>query len=141
MSASPLRPLRDGDHDNDEARVDLAPLIDVVFLLLIFYVVAATVSQSAAVPIQRPSVSQAEALPVRPLQITLSADGAGWLGNQPWQHHDLASLRHALGQRQTDQVVIHADERLPSGQLLAVIDTCRAAGADAIAVAADRGQP
>ena len=72
---------------NDEARV-YGPLIDVVFLLLVFYVVAATFVQPGG-PIHRPSVINP------PYQsgeviITIAADGS-WLGDDPWRASDSAA--------------------------------------------------
>lgn len=135
-----LRPLHSSS-DNDEARIDIAPLIDVVFLLLIFYVVAATFTQPTAVPIERPGSQQQAPLPQRPLLITLAADGSAWLGTQAWQRDDIAAVRSALASRDAARVVIHADGSVPTDTLVAVIDSCRAAGASGVDLAAERESP
>ena len=137
---SSLRPLRSGQGagSSDEARVDMAPLIDVVFLLLIFYVVAATFVQPTAVPIHRPSVSQSTPLPERPVIITIAADGSAWLGDDPWRASDAAALRLAFLDRQHQRVLIHSDAQVPTGRLVEIIDACRSAGASSVDIAADQ---
>ena len=133
-----LRPLRPHDADASEASVDLAPLIDVVFLLLIFYVVAATFTQPTAVPINRPTATQAASLPERPVVITLTPDGEAWLGNQLWQQDDMVAVQQALSERSGGRVLLQADGEVPTKTLVQVIDTCRAAGASSVDLAADR---
>ena len=135
---NPLRPLRNDDADAEEARVDLAPLIDVVFLLLIFYVVTATFSQATAVPIDYPQAGQSERLPERPVVITIDASGAAWVGDDLWHQEDLHLLQTRLAQRPGRRVVVHADARAAAGDLVAVIDRCRAAGAASVDLAAQR---
>lgn len=134
---SQLRPLRSGG-DSGEARVDLAPLIDVVFLLLIFYVVAATFTRPTAVPVQRPVSSQAASLPERPVVITIGADGGAWLGDRSWDPGHIAAVRDALTRRGSERVLVHADGSVPTRELVQVIDACRAAGATSVDLAADQ---
>ena len=136
---SSLRSLRlFAEGDGDEARVDMAPLIDVIFLLLIFYVVAASFVRPTAVPVDRPAVSQSTPLPERPVVITLAADGAAWLGDDPWRASDHHPLQRALAERAQQRVLIHSDSQVPTGRLVEIIDACRAAGADSIDLAADQ---
>ena len=136
----PPAPLRQFSSDGDEARVDMAPLIDVVFLLLIFYVVAATFVQPTAVPIQRPQRQPGAALPERPLVITLAADGNAWIGDESWRPSDLLSLRQRLSGHPTQRIFLQSDAQIPAGELVRVIDACRAAGAISVDLAADQGQ-
>lgn len=135
---SRLRPLSSGDAEADDARVDIAPLIDVVFLLLIFYVVAATFTQPTAVPINRPAARQTAALPERPLVITLAGAGEAWLGDHGWHIDDVGAVAQALAQREGKRVLLQADGAVPTRLLVQVIDSCRAAGAASVDLAADR---
>ncbi|TVR42926.1 MAG: biopolymer transporter ExbD [Planctomycetota bacterium] len=132
--------LRAPRSEADEARVDLAPLIDVVFLLLIFYVLAATFVTPTALPISRPSSSQAQALPSRPALVAITADGAVWINDQPWNLDDHAALSRELDERSEGRVLIHADGQVSTQRLVEVMDACVHAGARAIDLAADQGR-
>ena len=104
---------------------------------LIFYVGSATFTQPTAVPVNRPVASQSQALPERPLIVTVAANGEAWLGDQAWRINDAATIRAALAERSSGRVLVHADGDVPTRQLVAVIDACRAAGAESIDLAAD----
>ena len=137
MERAQLFPLRSSEAESDEARVDLAPLIDVVFLLLIFYVVTATFSQPTAVPIERPQASQASALPERPVIITIAADGSSWLNDVRWRPDQHSELHTALTERGSKRVLIEADGAVPTRRLIEIVDHCRAAGAEQVDIAAE----
>ncbi|TVR14013.1 MAG: biopolymer transporter ExbD [Planctomycetota bacterium] len=130
-----------GRHDeSDDARVDLAPLIDVVFLLLIFYVLAATFVSPTALPIQRPISSQAQAMPARPVLVLIASDGSTYLGDRPWAIDDSGRLAMRLREGDEGRVLIHADAAVTADRLVAVMDACLAAGAQHIDLAADRAR-
>lgn len=132
--------LRARHEDSDDARVDLAPLIDVVFLLLIFYVLAATFVSPTALPIQRPISSQAQAMPARPVLILIASDGSTYLGERPWSLEDSARLATRMRDSDQGRVLIHADAAVTAERLVAVMDACLAAGAQHIDLAADRAR-
>ena len=137
---SSLRPLRSFSNDGEEAKVDIAPLIDVVFLLLIFYVVTATFNKPTAVPINRPQSSQSSATPERPVVVTLSADKQVFIGNEPWSVSQRQVMRDTLRKQNTDRVLLQADGAVQTDTLVRVLDACKAGGAAHIDLATDRDQ-
>ncbi len=132
-----LRPLQTREIGSTEARVDIAPLVDVVFLLLIFFVISATLARPSAVPIERPTARQADPLPQRPVVVTITGDGDLWLGDKPFPLGDGAAIKSALSNQEEKRVLIHADGEVPTRRLVSVIDRCREAGAERIDLAAD----
>jgi len=123
----------------EDAVVDMAPLIDMVFILLIFFMVTTTFVKDAQVELQRPSAASAQAASTKAIRVTLDQRGEVYVEGRPvraWllqnQVRDL--LRGALDR----PVLIVADRRVRAEQLIEVVDQCRLAGAKDVAVATER---
>lgn len=122
-----------GPHGNEEeAPVNLMPLIDMVFLLLIFFLVASTFAkQERQIAIELPAASQSQALsaPPKQLVINITEDGAIHVGADSLTHAQLESLlRRTLGDSEDRVVFIRADERSRHGDFAEVVRICRDAG-------------
>ena len=79
--------------------INLASLIDVVFILLLFFVVTTTFTRETQLRVDLPeavSGSPSEDQTVKQLDIAISADGVFSVNNQLWPKNDLASLMQAL---------------------------------------------
>ena len=122
------------------AEVDLSPMIDVTFLLLIFFVLTTSFTQERKVKIRRPSAESAvQAGPV-PVRVALDASGEAYLEGRrvaPWLLQ--RRVEQALERARAPDVLLIADERVPSGRLVEVIDQCRLAGALDVAIASQEG--
>jgi biopolymer transport protein ExbD len=120
--------------------LNVIPLIDVVFFLLIFYVISTSFSlQETAVPVQRPSSSQAAAVNGAFVPVAIVKSGAIQIGPQVVDLEGVAdALRIALDAAATAKVVVIPDREVPAGLLLQVMDACSAAGAESVDVAATR---
>ena len=120
--------------------LNVIPLIDVVFFLLIFYVISTTFSlQETAVPIDRPSNSQATPADGNALQIAILKSGALQIGAQVLDLDGLdAAARAAMETHGSRKVLLVADREVPTGLLLQVMEICSAAGAESVDVAATR---
>ncbi|HYE07619.1 MAG TPA: biopolymer transporter ExbD [Planctomycetota bacterium] len=119
--------------------LNVIPLIDVVFFLLIFYVISTSFLQETAVPIQRPSSTQASAVGGSFVPVAIVKSGAIQVGPRVVDLDGLGeALRAALAGGDTDAVVVIPDREVPTGLLLRVMDACAAAGAASVDVAATR---
>jgi biopolymer transport protein ExbD len=114
----------------------MAPLIDMVFLLLIFYIVSTSFVREQVVDLQRPRSALASPVAGHWLPVALTADGQVVVDNRPIAIGDQAAVSAALAASGTRHVVVQVDHRAPTGLLLQVIDTCTAAGAEPVEVAA-----
>ncbi len=123
------------------AAVDLnvIPLIDVVFFLLVFYVISTSFAPETAVAVERPRSERALAATEAFVPVAVVKSGAILLGTQVI---DLAALPSevatALLRGETARVVVVADREVPTGLLLQVMDACTAGGATDVDVAATR---
>jgi biopolymer transport protein ExbD len=119
--------------------LNVIPLIDVVFFLLIFYVISTSFVQESAVAVQRPASSQATAVNGGFVPVAIVKSGAIQVGPQVV---DLAQVREvvaaALSAGNTARVLVIPDREVATGLLLNVMDSCNAAGATQVDVAATK---
>jgi biopolymer transport protein ExbD len=120
--------------------LNVIPLIDVVFFLLIFYVISTAFVQETAVSLSRPQSSAAREVSGGFVPVAIVKSGAIQVGPQIV---DLAGVRDAvriaLDAGNTQKAVVIPDREVPTGLLLAVMDACSSAGATSVDVAATPG--
>lgn len=128
----------DDYQDQEPAEINLAPMIDILFILLIFFLVTSTFVREAGVPIQRPDAASATATEDAAWLVAIRANGEVWVDGRAV---DLRRLRaemaglHARNPR--SPVILQADKAGNVGLLVKVMDQIRLAGIDDIAIAAE----
>nr|WP_299239680.1 biopolymer transporter ExbD [uncultured Halomonas sp.] len=122
---------------NDASEVNLTPMLDVVFIMLIFFIVTTSFIKESGVEIQRPQSSAATPRPDAQVMVALTAEGAVWVDGQPVDAHRVGAEVAALVSEQGG-VVIQADRESTTGLLVEVMDRLREAGVEDVAVAATR---
>jgi biopolymer transport protein ExbD len=117
--------------------INIAPLVDVIFLLVIFFAVSTTFLETAGLKLELPtSSSTAKREPVD-LTIFLSADGALSFRGEEVSREQLAQrLRESLAEADRKVVVLRADRSTPHGEVVNVMDLIRESGAEGLTVAA-----
>jgi biopolymer transport protein ExbD len=121
----------------EEADVNLTPMLDVVFIMLIFFIVTASFVKESGVEIQRPSASTAEKKTAAIL-IAITAEDEIWLQKRPIDVRSVrANVERLLAENPQSGVVIQADRNSKNGVLVQVIDQARLAGAVGVSLAAD----
>jgi biopolymer transport protein ExbD len=118
------------------SEINVTPLVDVCLVLLIIFMVVTPLL--SGVPVQLPQSVTAEELAKQPLQITINADRTIYVGDAAIHEEQLASelARHA-GQT-SRPVVVRGDKSLAYGDIVRVLDTCRAAGFQNVGLATTR---
>jgi len=114
----------------------MAPLIDMVFILLIFYIVSTSFVQDAGVTINRPESRSAEPVTTRYLPVAITKLGTVHVAGRSITPDEEGPIAEALRDIQAKRVVLQADREVPTALLLRVLDTCKAAGAETVDVAA-----
>jgi len=123
------------------ARIEIIPMIDTVFFLLVFFMVASlsmTLETGMRVSLPRARAATRESL--TKVTVSITADGGLYIDRQPTTS---AALRPQLQQRIRDNprvvIVINADERVEHGKVVAVMDAAKRAGAAHLAIATRAG--
>jgi biopolymer transport protein ExbD len=117
--------------------LNVIPLIDVVFFLLIFYVISTSFMQESAVSIKRPTSSQATSVKSGFVPVAIVKSGAIQVGPQVVDLTQVQStVAAALTAGNSTAVLVIPDREVPTGLLLKVMDACSAAGAATVDVAA-----
>ena len=130
-----LRPRR-----REEPEINLTPLIDVVFLMLIFFMVSATFLDEADMELILPEASEEPAeRAVQPLQLTVNADGDYYLEGEALSDREAATVERALRDAMADQpgrpLVIRADGRTQHQRLVTALDAAGRAGIETVNIA------
>ncbi|GGE84208.1 ExbD/TolR family protein [Shewanella carassii] len=112
--------------------VDISPLLDVVFILLIFFIVSAVFVRETGVEIHRPQAASSESVAERSVLLAITANGEVWHGGA---HIGLAGVAPLLRQMSDRPVVIQADKDIDAGRLIALIDACKLATSASVSVA------
>jgi biopolymer transport protein ExbD len=118
------------------ASIEMAPLIDMVFLLLIFYIVSASFVQESSVRISRPESSNAAISNEPYLVVAVTKAGTVHAGGHVVAADDGRAVSRCLSENGAKRVLIQADRAVPTELLLRVMDTCKQAGAETVDVAA-----
>ncbi|MDY0398689.1 MAG: biopolymer transporter ExbD [Desulfuromonas thiophila] len=130
------RRLRQAGGNNSE--INISPLIDLVFLLLIFFMVTTNFVRDAGIEVERPVASSALPAENRSIFVAVSATGEAWFDGQ---QVDVRAVRghveRALADNPGAEVIVLADQRSQTGAVVRVMDQCRLAGAGRVSLAAD----
>lgn len=123
-----------------EPDVNLTPLIDVVFLLLIFFMVSTTFLKEADFKIDLPESSQEPgAVEQRRLEVVVDARGRYFVNGQALADSRLTTLRKALAEAAGDDrslpFIIRADARTPHQAVVIAMDAAAQLGFDHLAIA------
>lgn len=115
----------------------MAPMVDVVFLLIIFFMVSTTfITYETGLPVDLPQAQTAQIEAADLPTVTITSDGAIFLGGAPITEEVLVgSLRLVLNDNPSGVVVLRADQVVPHGLTVRVMDLIRQAGAQRIAIA------
>lgn len=123
----------------ESAQIDMTSMMDVVFIMLIFFIVTTSFVKEAGIEINRPSASTAQRQELANIMIAVSDAGAIWIdGRQVDIRAVRANVERLRAENPEGSVVIQADEASRTGILIQVMDQVRQAGVQNVAVAASR---
>jgi len=119
------------------ASIDIAPLMDMVFILLIFFIVTSTFTRETGVEVSKPQAQSASQLEKENILIAITREGTIHINER---QVDMAGLRDVLADilvKNSDrEVVLISDKATMTGTLVQVIDVCNIAGVKKVSVAA-----
>lgn len=131
--------MRYREEPEDEGKVDMSPLIDMVFILLIFFMVTTTFVKDMKLELDRPSASSSVAASTKATRVFIDKMGDIYVDNQPVRLYSLQSkLRDMLRVSTDKSVLVVTDENVPAKVVLDVIDQCKLSGATDVGVATEQ---
>lgn len=122
--------------ESGEPTVNPSPLIDIVFLLLIFFMVTSVFVEETGVEVQRPAAASASVLEKESIYLAITAEGAIYFDQRHIPIHSVRGLVARLLRDRQRPVILLADKNSQSGLLVQVIDECSLAGAESVSIAA-----
>ena len=126
-------------HGGEEADINITPMLDIVFIMLIFFIVTTTFVKEVALDLNRPSAEPLEEKKISEvITIRIAANGQIEVGNRPVDIRAVrANVEGELATQGFDTpVVVIADRAADSGLMVRVIDQARMAGAENVSLAA-----
>lgn len=124
----------------DDSQIDMTPMLDVVFIMLIFFIVTSSFVRETGVDVSRPSAETAVSTDAGSVQIGITANDEIWIDKRRIDPRAVrANVEKALAENSGAAVVIVADEGSNTSVLIKVMDQSRLAGAENISIAAKTG--
>lgn len=124
---------------DDNTNVDLTPMIDMVFILLIFFMVSTTFVKDMKIDIERPGAASAQLASSKALRINIDSSQNVHIDGKPVRSWMVQSrVRELLEGASGKSVLVVVDRRVPAEKLVEVVDQCRLAGASDVGVATEK---
>ncbi len=113
----------------DEAQIDLTPMLDVVFIMLIFFIVTASFIKEAGVEVNRPEASTSNPVDNVNILVAVNANNEIWMDNRRIDVRAVrANIERLHAENPKGAVVIQADNLSTTETVAAVLDAAREAG-------------
>jgi biopolymer transport protein ExbD len=120
------------------AEIDLTPMLDVVFIMLIFFIVTASFVKEAGVDVIRPPAQTADPKDKGNILIAITESGQIWIDRRAVDASSLqAHIERLHGENPQGSIVVQADKNSQNSLLVTVMDAARDAGVTQIAIAAE----
>ncbi len=126
--------------DGGDAGIDISPLIDCVFILLIFFIVTTTFVEETGVEVDKPQAASSVRLEKTSLLLALTEKGEVVYGGREIGLSGVRQLVSRMLQKEEIPVIIQADAAAPSGLLVRVIDEAKLGGAVKVSLATRKPQ-
>lgn len=131
--------MRYREHNEEEGNIDISPLIDMVFILLIFFMVTTTFVKDMKLDLERPSAASGVAASTKAIRVFIDQYGDIFVDNQPVRIYSLQSkLRDMLRVSTDKSILVVTDETVAAKLVLEVVDQSRLAGARDVGVATEQ---
>ncbi|MCO5174851.1 MAG: biopolymer transporter ExbD [Trueperaceae bacterium] len=128
--------LRRGRRLAIDPELDLTPMVDVVFLLIIFFMVSTTfITVETGLPVDLPDAQMSVAEPSNLPTVTVMKDGAVYFAGARVSEAELVEMvRAEINRSGNSTIVLRADRELPHGTAVRIMDLIKQAGAQRIAI-------
>lgn len=129
-----------GAEEGSEGGIDMSPMIDCVFILLIFFIVTTTFVDESGVEVDKPQAASAVRLEKTSILIALTAKGEVVYGGREIGISGVQPLVKRMLQKEDVPVIVQADSAALSGMMVRIIDEAKLAGATKVSIASSRAK-
>lgn len=124
--------------EEEEAAIDMTPMLDVVFIMLIFFIVTASFVKEAGIDVNRPEAATAVKKDRANILVAISDKGEIWINKRRVDVRAVqANIERLHAENPQGTVVIQADKKATTDTLIKVMDASRAAGVFDVSIAAE----
>jgi biopolymer transport protein ExbD len=126
--------------EDEETEINLTPMLDVVFIMLIFFIVTASFVKEAGIDVRRPEASEAEFKPKANILLAISSKNEIWIEGKHIDQRAVKSVfERMLAENPEGSLVIQVDKDAYTETVVKVADDARKAGIVRLSISADRG--
>jgi len=126
-------------HTDEDLEINMTPMLDVTFIMLIFFIVTASFVKEAGIDVNRPNAVTAQAKSQGSIMVAISASGQIWINKRNVDPRAVrANIERLHAENPQGAVIIQADKNAKTGLLVEVMDAARLAGVSNVSIAAER---
>lgn len=130
-------PLANIFQDDENEEINMTPMLDVVFIMLIFFIVTATFVKESGIDVNRPEAATAVKKERANILVAISDKGEIWINKRQVDERAVqANIERLKAENPQGSVVIQADQKATTDKLIKVMDAARAAGVFDVSIAA-----
>ena len=124
--------------DDSITGINVVPLVDVVLVLLIIFMMTASIIVAPSVDIELPQVSTADTPPSKNLHLLIDKIGTVYLDDKTIQKDQIVPMiRKKVSEKQDIKVLVTADKKVPYGEVIEVLDMVRTGGVTKFAISVE----
>ncbi len=125
--------------EEEESEVNLTPMLDVVFIMLIFFIVTASFVKESGIDVTRPDAATSERKEKGNIMVAISAEGQIWIDRRQVDPRALrANIERMHAENPHGAVIIQADRESKNKLLVLVMDAARLAGVKSVSIATNQ---
>ncbi|MDA8621032.1 biopolymer transporter ExbD [Psychrosphaera sp.] len=125
--------------DDEDAAIDMTPMLDIVFIMLIFFIVTTSFVKEAGIDVLKPKASNASNKPSANIFIAIRPNGEVHMDKRQVDVERVAAnIERMIAEQPTDTVIIQADKEAKHGVVVKVMDAIKSAGIEKISIAAEK---
>jgi len=122
----------------DEPEINITPMLDIVFIMLIFFIVTTSFIRETGVEVDKPTALTAEPRPQGNVLIAIRNNDEIWMNKQQVELHEVGpGVERARAENPESAVVLIADRGARTGMLVEVMDQVQSAGINRISISAE----
>jgi biopolymer transport protein ExbD len=123
--------------EDDSSSIDMTPLIDMMFNLLLFYIVTTTFIEDTGVRVNKPQAASVVQLEKQSILFAITAQGQVVYGGKEVGVSGVRPIVRRLTQKESLPVILQVDEKAAAGLVVRVLDEANLGGARAVSIAAN----